>query len=81
MRIIKEIIQAHKESAHPIKHLRFGPSLESMLHAPLHPPPLPSFLELSNQSVILGLDWIDEEINRYSFILIRNNILILEGKK
>lgn len=38
MRIIKEIIQAHKESAHPIKHLRFGPSLESMLHAPLAPP-------------------------------------------
>ena len=61
MRIIKEIIQAHKESAHPIKHLRFGPSLESMLHAPPHTPAPPFFLEQPNQSSViyirlLGLD-------------------------
>ena len=63
MRIIKEIIQAHKESAHPIKHLRFGPSLESMLHAPPAPPPpplLPWIVE-SVSDIGTGLDrWIDK---------------------
>ena len=64
MRIIKEIIQAHKESAHPIKHLRFGPSLESMLHAPPLTPPAPPLLPWIVESVSdigTGLDrWIDK---------------------
>ena len=51
MMIIKEIIQAHKESAHPIKHLRFGPSLESMLHAPPRTP-RPSLLPWTAESVV-----------------------------
>ena len=54
MRIIKEIIQAHKESAPPIKHLRFGPSLESMLHAPPAPPPPPLLPSVSDNGT--GLD-------------------------